>query len=77
MYTLQPPQEKCFRASWRMVLAFGIHYIDDTCPNVPLHDTEGWSYFISAHAKLPDLLQGSNLSALQALLLIVSLCGLY
>lgn len=60
-----------------MVLAFGSHYIGDTCPNAPLNETEGWKYFISAHDKLPDLLQGSNLSALQALLLIVSLCGLY
>jgi hypothetical protein len=77
MYTLHPPQEKCFRASWRMVLALGSHYIGDTYPNALIHDTEGWKYFISAHEKLPDLLQGSNLSALQALLLIVSLCGLY
>ena len=76
MYTLQPPREKCFRASWSMVLAFGSHYMGDACPNAPLHDTEGWKYFVSAHDKLPDLLQGSNLSALQALLLIVSLCGL-
>lgn len=60
-----------------MVLAFGSLYISDTCPNVPIHDTEGWKYFIAAHEKLPDLLQGSNLSALQALLLIVSLCRLY
>jgi hypothetical protein len=73
MYTLQPPLEKCFRASWSMILAFGSHYAADSCPNVPLQDTEGWKYFTAAHDKLPDLLQGSNLSALQALLLIVSI----
>jgi hypothetical protein len=77
MYTLQPPKEKCFRASWSMVLAFGSHYTGNTCPSVPLQDTEGWEYFVSAHDKLPDLLQGSNLSALQALLLIVRLCRFY
>jgi hypothetical protein len=59
-----------------MVLAFGSHYVSDASPNAPLHDTEGWKYFVSAHDKLPDLLQGSNLSALQGLLLIVSLFGL-
>jgi hypothetical protein len=60
-----------------MVLALGSHYIDNTCPNIPLQDTEGWKFFSAAHEKLPDLLQGSNLSALQALLLIVSLCRLH
>lgn len=77
MYTLQPPLEKCFRASWSMILAFGSHYTGDSCPNVRLQDTEGWKYFTAAHDKLPDLLQGSNLSALQALLLIVSIDRLY
>ena len=72
MYTLQPPHEKCFRASWSMILAFGSHYTETSCQKVPLQDTEGWRYFITAHDLLPNLLQGSNLSALQALLLIVS-----
>jgi len=60
-----------------MVLAFGSHYTGASCPNVSLQDTEGWKYFIFAHDRLPDLLQGSNLSALQALLLIVSRIRLY
>lgn len=77
MYTTHPPLEKCFRASWSMILAFGSHYTGASCPNVPLEDTEGWKYFMSAHDRLPDLLQGSNLSALQALLLIVSVVWLY
>jgi hypothetical protein len=53
MYTDHPPSEKCFRASWNMILA--------------------WKHFTAAHNRLPDLLQGSNLSALQALLLIVGI----
>jgi hypothetical protein len=77
MYSIQPPLEKCFRASWSMVLAFGSHYTGASSSNVPLQETEGWAYFMSAQDKLPDLLQGSNLSALQALLLIVSIDRLY
>lgn len=73
MYTPNPPKEKCFLASWSMVLAFGSHYSTTSTGDVRLQDTEGWKYFTSAQDKLPDLLQGSNLSALQALLLIVSL----
>lgn len=72
MYSLQPPKEKCFRASWSMILAFGSHYTVQSRDKVSLEDTEGWKYFVAAYDKLPDLLQGSNLSALQALLLIVS-----
>jgi hypothetical protein len=55
-----------------MVLAFGSHYTGDSRCDIPLQDTEGWKYFVLAHERLSDLLQGSNLSALQALLLIVS-----
>jgi hypothetical protein len=73
MYTVDAPREKCFLASWCMVLAFGSHYVTGNPTDVRLEETEGWKYFTSAHRKLPDLLQGSNLSALQALLLIVSL----
>jgi hypothetical protein len=72
MYTDHPPTEKCFRASWSMILAFGSHYTGKSNQNVPLEETEGWRYFAAAHDRLSDLLQGSNLSALQALLLIVS-----
>jgi hypothetical protein len=73
MYTPDHPKEKCFLAAWSMVLAFGSHYLTAPSRDVRLQDTEGWKYFTSAHDRLPDLLQGSNLSALQALLLIVSL----
>lgn len=72
MYTDYPPTEKCFRASWSMILAFGSHYTGASSNTLPLEETEGWRYFSTAHDRLPDLLQGSNLSALQALLLIVS-----
>jgi hypothetical protein len=77
MYSTHPPLEKCFRASWSMVLAFGSHYTGASSSSTPLQETEGWAYFTLAQDKLPDLLQGSNLSALQALLLIVSIYWLY
>lgn len=60
-----------------MVLAFGSHYTGASSSSTPLQETEGWAYFTLAQDKLPDLLQGSNLSALQALLLIVSIYWLY
>lgn len=72
MYTEHPPTEKCFRASWNMILAFGSHYTGVSSQSISLEETEGWRYFTIAHDRLTDLLQGSNLSALQALLLIVS-----
>jgi hypothetical protein len=52
-----------------MVLAIGSHYVDS--PDLPLKETNEWGFFEKAYARLPDLLQGSNLSSLQALLLIV------
>jgi hypothetical protein len=73
MYTDHPPSEKCFRASWNMILAFGSHYTGASHSDTPLEETEGWKHFTAAHNRLPDLLQGSNLSALQALLLIVGI----
>jgi hypothetical protein len=69
VYSNDPPREKCWWASWHMVLAIGSHYIDTE--KKPLKESIGWSYFEKAYARLPDLLQGSNLSSLQALLLIV------
>jgi hypothetical protein len=74
MYTDQPPTEKCFRASWNMVLAFGSHYVG-VSKQGPLEESQGWKYFNAAHNRLPDLLQGSNISALQALLLIVTVAS--
>ena len=70
IYTDDPPREKFWWACWHMVLAIGSHYVDVT--DKPLKETVGWGYFEKAYARLADLLQGSNLSSLQALLLIVS-----
>ena len=52
-----------------MVLAIGSHFVDPK--DKPLKETFGWAHFEKAYARLPDLLQGSNLRSLQALLLIV------
>ena len=69
VYTDDPPREKCWWACFHMVLAIGSHYVDVT--DKPLKETLGWSYFEKGYARLSDLLQGSNLRSLQALLLIV------
>jgi len=54
-----------------MVIAIGSHYVELQDPNIPLKETVSWAHFEKAYARLADLLQGSNLSSLQALLLIV------
>ena len=69
VYTSDPPREKCWWACWHMVLAIGSHYFEPK--DKPLKETVGWEFFEKAYAQLPNLLQGSNLSSLQALLLIV------
>ena len=69
VYTNDPPKEKCWWACWNMVLAIGSHFVDPK--DKPLKETFGWAHFEKAYARLPDLLQGSNLRSLQALLLIV------
>ena len=71
-YTLDPPREKCWWACRNMIIAIGSHNVELQDPNVPLKETVSWAHFEKAYARLPDLLQGSNLSSLQALLLIVS-----
>jgi hypothetical protein len=71
-YTSDPPREKCWWACRNMIIAIGSHYVELQDPNVPLKETVSWAHFEKAYARLADLLQGSNLSSLQALLLIVS-----